>query len=310
MVVVVTLTLFGFGQGQAKAAPVGASRAAEVGGNIVANTTWTKANSPYLVTSNVNVVSDITLTIEPGVEVIVATLTHFNVDGALVANGTQQEPILFRGSTQEAGWWYGIEVSGSQEKPASVIFNYVTVKHAGYDFELLPSDGALDIQNANATIRNSTFQDNGNNGLVSDLYRPLLLENSTFNNNGLSAILFEGGTHDPQLSNLQAQGNGTAKDRPNYDPEYQGFDAVVYDAMHWPAGDHTLEVMGLPYVLTHGFNVEPAGKLIIAPGVKISVQNALSIDGELSAVGTAASPHSHHRHQSGAGRLVGADNHW
>jgi hypothetical protein len=47
-----------------------------VGGIIDADTTWTKAGSPYEATSIVTVVSNVTLTIEPGVEVRFAPNTR------------------------------------------------------------------------------------------------------------------------------------------------------------------------------------------------------------------------------------------
>ena len=39
----------------------------EVGGDLNSDTTWTVAGSPYLMTSNVTVKPNVTLTIEPGV---------------------------------------------------------------------------------------------------------------------------------------------------------------------------------------------------------------------------------------------------
>ena len=46
-----------------------ASRSTEVGGDIDDDTNWSLANSPYIVTENVRVLSGATLTIEPGVVV-------------------------------------------------------------------------------------------------------------------------------------------------------------------------------------------------------------------------------------------------
>ena len=45
----------------------------DVSGSITVNTTWTKSGSPYNISSNINVLENIILTIEPGVEVIGTT---------------------------------------------------------------------------------------------------------------------------------------------------------------------------------------------------------------------------------------------
>lgn len=87
------------------------------------------------------------------------------------------------------------------------------------------------------------------------------------------------GTFDPQLSNLAATGNGALG---------EGYNAVVYSAIHWSNGVHTMEPMGLPYVLENGFTVEEGGKLILAPG--LDAENAFSVAGELVAIGTADEP--------------------
>lgn len=45
----------------------GASLSIDVGGTIASNTTWSKANGPYIVTTSVYVADGVVLTIEPGV---------------------------------------------------------------------------------------------------------------------------------------------------------------------------------------------------------------------------------------------------
>ena len=78
-----------------------------VGGNITTDTTWTKANSPYIVTGTVQVLQGVTLTIEPGVTVKFNLSTNnepfpLNVGGQLLAIGNEQERItfVFNGNSQ------------------------------------------------------------------------------------------------------------------------------------------------------------------------------------------------------------------
>ena len=60
---------------------VGAQADTNVSGAIAADTTWTAANSPYIVTGNVTVNAGVTLNVETGVTV------RFNDDLGLYVNG-------------------------------------------------------------------------------------------------------------------------------------------------------------------------------------------------------------------------------
>lgn len=66
-----------------------------VSGIIATNTTWTKANSPYIVNGNLSVDSTVTLTIQPGVTVRVDSGHFFYIDGRLIAEGTSTDSIIF-----------------------------------------------------------------------------------------------------------------------------------------------------------------------------------------------------------------------
>lgn len=63
-----------------------------VGGTLSSNTTWTKANSPYVLTSTVGVPSSVTLIIEPGVNV--SGKFDILVKGKIVAKGNATNYIM------------------------------------------------------------------------------------------------------------------------------------------------------------------------------------------------------------------------
>lgn len=66
-----------------------------VSGNITQNTTWTKANSPYVLVGNVGVPGSYTLTIEPGVEVQRSGDYQIFIIGAIQFNGAVSDSIVF-----------------------------------------------------------------------------------------------------------------------------------------------------------------------------------------------------------------------
>ncbi len=65
-----------------------------VSGKLTQNTTWTTSGSPYLLTDNVEVPTDVTLTIEPGVTVQRTSRNEITVNGTLIANGTLTDSIF------------------------------------------------------------------------------------------------------------------------------------------------------------------------------------------------------------------------
>jgi hypothetical protein len=68
----------------------------EVNGLITSDTKWTKANSPYNLTSSITVASEVTLTIEPGT-IVQLNEYHLQINGTLIARGTSNDPINFHG---------------------------------------------------------------------------------------------------------------------------------------------------------------------------------------------------------------------
>jgi hypothetical protein len=174
-----------------------------VSGGIYNSTTWTLANSPYLITGPIVVFPSKTLTIEPGVVIKVqggfnATTgypkNYLEIRGNLVAVGTASAPIVFTtDSINPPNYvpyntpyqqWYGIVIKSAQGATAS--FNYITVDHGYY---------GIDNQNLSATdtisLKGCTFS---NSITAFGVSGPLMLDSCIFINN---QYCFKGDTQHP-----------------------------------------------------------------------------------------------------------------
>lgn len=78
-----------------------------VSGGILTNSTWSKVNSPYIVTGNISVYSGATLNIEPGVVVKFNKDYSLRVQGTLNAIGNSIDKIIFTNSSNNNIDWIG-----------------------------------------------------------------------------------------------------------------------------------------------------------------------------------------------------------
>ena len=194
---------------------IGAVAAVNVSGDITANTTWTKANSPYLVIGNVLLVSGVTLTIEPGVEVSFTDIFSIEIDGTFIARGTADQPIRFGGPTSQP-WGYIYFRDGSTDAAydtagqyvSGSIMQYCTVEYAGgVD---VGNNGALRMLNAHPFIDNCTIRNNTARGIMAwGLTGTLKVHNNTINNNQGGITLYQTSYPSSNLTGLSRIFNNT-----------------------------------------------------------------------------------------------------
>ncbi|MDX8339285.1 right-handed parallel beta-helix repeat-containing protein [Draconibacterium sp. IB214405] len=105
--------------------------ATNVSGDITNNTTWTAANSPYIITTNVLVHDTARLVIEAGVQIKVDAGFQLSVDGELEINGTEASPVVFTSNSgyPQAGDWKGIIFNDASDEGRQSIVNHVKISY-------------------------------------------------------------------------------------------------------------------------------------------------------------------------------------
>jgi hypothetical protein len=165
----------------------GCEEPVEVASDINEDTTWgPQADdcTAYVVSGRRQVSA--TLTIEPG------TVVAFDEDAglrfasgsALIAEGTQAEPILFTGTQEQRGWWEAIHLH--QSDSFNTALNHVVIEYAGRD------DCSLVIGfgsgTARAALTNSTLRHGAGYGLCASADVNISeFEGNTLTDNGMGA---------------------------------------------------------------------------------------------------------------------------
>ncbi|MFZ2970489.1 MAG: DUF3048 domain-containing protein [Minisyncoccia bacterium] len=119
-------------------------------GEITENTTWTAEDSPYVVTGNITVAEDKTLTVEPGAEIRFDGWYQINVKGNLNAVGEKDDYITFTSNfnNPHAGSWQGIRLDNSSENN---MIQYTVIEYANTGVEsdyYYPQSSTIDVKNS------------------------------------------------------------------------------------------------------------------------------------------------------------------
>jgi parallel beta-helix repeat protein len=128
--------------------------------------TWAKANSPYHINGEITIPNGETLTIEPGVMVIFTGHYKFNVQGRLLAVGTEQDTITFTAQDPETGW-HGIRFINTPKTNDSSKIVYCSLKYgkANTGTDLDKCGGAISVYNfSKLLISNCLINSNMNSG--------------------------------------------------------------------------------------------------------------------------------------------------
>ena len=152
-----------------------------ISGGIYSNTTWTASESPYIVTGNIVIFQDVTLTIEPGVIVRFDLDIGLELRGKLIAIGTSTDKITFtsNSSSPQMNDWNGIITNLTSDpfgEGDQVTMEHCIGEYAHHFINLITA------HNGPYIFRNCYFNNN-NKANNSDGYPSTIFEDCTFESN-------------------------------------------------------------------------------------------------------------------------------
>jgi hypothetical protein len=178
------------------------ANAIEVGGHLIEDTIWGPENNPYLVIDDVFVDEDVTLTIMPGTEIKLnatlleseqtqANFVYYNganiakmiqVDGKLVADGTEEDQIIFTRIQDSLYYHWGIIYI--TEDADRCLFNNCRFEYSAYLLIALGRIpfGAISTFNEEIVINDCQFVDNLCGIHIKGFPQKILINDNGFSN--------------------------------------------------------------------------------------------------------------------------------
>ncbi len=171
---------------------------------------WTKAYAPYVIKGEAIVPKDSTLIIEPGVEVRFACGTNYDyqdsgfdmgllkVNGRLIAEGTENDSILFTRSGT-AGNWGVIFCNESLSDTNSIQYAHIAYgSRCDNLIDTLDFSGAVSVYSAGLKIRNSRIENNEASAIHSTGTAGSQISANEISNNGAHGLLFSDSKKNPR----------------------------------------------------------------------------------------------------------------
>ena len=194
------------------------AKATYVEGLITQDTVWTLVDSPFVVSEDVTVYSNATLTVEPGVEVRFGGAFSLVVLGKLYANGTEKA-IKFTSNRDQpdAGDWNAIRFNGIEKSLligciVADATDGIIVENGDVEIENLSishcSQNGITVINGKLGIKASTVSFCSQDGINATNSELMIQDNLIMENDGNGIAITGDGQVTIQRNTILANGNG------------------------------------------------------------------------------------------------------
>jgi hypothetical protein len=152
---------------------------------IDANTTLHKSCSPYVLAGNSSIAQNVTLTIEPGIEIYMSERSNVFIHGNIQAIGTEDEPIVFKINPKyENASWGALNFEFASD---TTHFKHVVIQDASIG-PVPVRVGAISSYFATLSLDHLTIANNYGNP-ISARYSDVRLTNSYIQSNTVSDLI-------------------------------------------------------------------------------------------------------------------------
>ncbi|MCK5290947.1 MAG: right-handed parallel beta-helix repeat-containing protein [Thermoplasmata archaeon] len=152
--------------------------------DVMADTTWTEAGSPYVIMKTIHVAQGSTLTVEEGASVEFDGFYSIVVDGTLLVNGTNVKAVTFTSGTASPspGDWDHIKFTSTS---SSNVLQYVDIFYARTG--LYAEQSSFDM--ANSSISHSLYKG------IDAFQSYSSIRDSTITHSGIGVKVYQGSAH-------------------------------------------------------------------------------------------------------------------
>ncbi len=275
----------------------------------ISSGTWHNIGVPYLITeSNIQILDGETLTVEAGVEINFEDGRAMLISGALIAQGTGVDHIIFKSfnSSPTPGIWVGLFF---YECDAGSILEYCDVSYGGSGYtwgggSMGNQYGCVNINHCydNLTVQNCNITNSQYDGIHLHRNSSPRIVDCSVNNNNRHGVYCSFNSSDPEIMNCSMSNND---EYPigifaNTIPNITGTMTIVGNTnnaikvMKESVETGTWHHHGVPYVVTEAYPLlVPDGEVLtIDPGVIIKFEGTfvsrMEIEGKLIAQGTSS----------------------
>lgn len=241
--------------------------------DVTSDQTWSVTDVPYRVT-HTDILAQ--LTVVPGANLEFTDGGRFDVrdGGTLIADGSEEKPILFTGVQKSSGYWTGLQIYNNTAN----LLNHVVIEYGGGSGGNTDGNIGVFFSGGRLTVQNTVLRHSASYGFDFDDNINLVFENVTSTNNNRPGKL---DIDDVHLLGADSTYGGNSDDR------------IVLTGSGISTSQ-TVPNLGVPLFATTLSTIAVQADLGFEPGVELQFAPSggfnVGRNGSLAIVGTAAKP--------------------